>query len=265
MTSVHINNISVFYKGEQELLKIPEIKIEGGNIVGFFGPNRVGKSTLLKLISKSSKDILWKGDGIQFDVKESELITVYQPQDYNSSLLPWYSIKKNITTLSKAYGFKDKEIERNLNVFLDEMGFENEQSFFMDYGFLKYDKENNLIPKKINELSGGQKQILTILRSVIVSPNLIALDEPFSAIDIFNKGLKFRNDIIDYLKRKKITTIIVSHDLEEILNLTDYLYIFNYDKQNKVFQGKEDIKLNKEEYQKFVDHLNKKYNLKLVL
>ncbi len=265
MASIKIEDLKLSYINGKEIVSIPDMTIRNGDITGFFGPNHVGKSTLLKTIVKTTKEILiHQGSKIEYHNYSNKLLTVYLPQDYNSSVYPWFSVKKNIRILLEAYDFNKEDIDNKLFRFYKDIGFNSELDFFTEYGFLKDFKGKKKI-KKVNELSGGQKQILSILRSIVVSPDLIALDEPFSAIDIFNKGLKFRNDILKYLKNNKITTIIISHDLEEIINFTDTLFIFNYHLKNEIFMGEENSNLNKNEYLPFVDSLNTKYNLNLVL
>jgi len=263
--SINIKNLSLNYKGQKEIVNIPSMIIPGGISIGFFGPNRVGKSTLLKVLVNATNKIEYSKRSIDYLGFPTNHISVYQPQDYNSSLLPWYSIKKNIRLPFEALKVMTSDLNERINQFFKELGYKDEDNFLKDYGFLRLNNNNKEIPKAINELSGGQKQILSIIKSLVLSPHLLALDEPFSAIDIFNKGSKFRTDIINYLRMKRITTLIVSHDLDEIIDATDRLFIFNYDENNEIYKGHENSKLEKENYNSFVDNLNSNYGLNLEL
>ncbi len=265
MAKIKISELRLSYENNKEVVYVPNMQIEDGDIVGFFGPNHVGKSTLLKALVRTANKLKINNlNSIIYKKFTGNLVTVYMPQDYNSSIYPWFSIKKNINLLMEAYKLSKNEISNRLNNFYNDIGFKSELDFFLEYGFAK--KVNgNIIVKKITELSGGQKQIISILRSVVISPDILALDEPFAAIDIFNKGLKFRNDILKYIRKNKITTIIVSHNLEEIIDFTDTLFIFNYNTNNQIFLGEENSNIKKDEYPLFVNKLNTKYNLNLVL
>jgi ABC-type nitrate/sulfonate/bicarbonate transport system ATPase subunit len=273
MSLIKIESLILSYKSsnfkkQKVILNIPSLKINRGSVIGFFGPNHVGKSTLLKLIAnvKSEFSITKESKINHFPIDGKEPITVYIPQDYNSSILPWFSIQKNTRLLLEALKHSKESIELIIKTFYSELGFESESDFYLYYGFCSL-TDGNLIYKKVSELSGGQKQIVSILRSILTSPDVIAMDEPFSAIDIFNKGIRFRNDILKYLRKKKTTIIIVSHELEEIIDFTDILYIFNYDDKSEglVLKGKENSKITKANYSEFVIELNRKYDLNLEL
>ena len=71
------------------------------------------------------------------------------------------------------------------------------------------------------ELSGGQKQLVILLRSIISNPKILLLDEPFSAINNLEVGAKFRKKFLEYLKEKKITTLLISHSPKELIYFSD--------------------------------------------
>lgn len=226
MSSISIDKLTASYKTNrsQIILGIDSLQIKSGSINGFFGPNHVGKSSLLKIISQINDEVLINGrllfENKEYDRDKNNPLILYVPQDYNSSVFPWLTIQENLRIILKALLTDNSVIEDKINRFVIDFGYQSENDLFKDFGFIKYDKF-----QKIKELSGGQLQILTILRALVAEPNIITMDEPFSALDIY-KGSSLRKKIFDYLRNKKITTIIVGHELEEIIELTDTLYFF---------------------------------------
>lgn len=244
MSSVCISDLKLSYKSHKKkkasvIVDIDkpdnkEISVDSAEIVGFFGPNHVGKSTLLRYIAQvhtglhvSRSNITY--DGTKYDMKNHSPLISYVPQDYASSLFPWFSIKENLRILLRSLNYSGSKIGSKTQDFFEQFGFESEEAFFTHYGLFKNGKA-----RKIRELSGGQQQILVVIRALLIVPNIIAMDEPFSALDFFSRGNDFRNKVFAYLRKKKITTFIVSHTLEEIVSLTDKVYIFNYDELGKI-------------------------------
>lgn len=272
MDYISIENLLLAYKDNiaNPILNIPNMEIKKGEIVGFFGPNHVGKSTLLKYISQLHDDFYIEKNAIFYEKKlydksSTKPLIIHIPQDYVSSLFPWFNIKENIRIILKALKFSDEEIGDKINHFSKDFGFDSEDELLKYYGFSKK-VQNKYVFKQVNELSGGQKQILTILRSVLVSPNILTMDEPFSAIDTFTKGEEFRVKVATYLKKYNITTVIVAHELEEIVKFVDTLYIFDYDVSNngKILKAKEECVVNTAKTPHFINDLKHTYQLEYI-
>jgi len=270
MNYIDIKDLKLSYKilktgNINTVVNIPKFKLDKGDIVGFFGPNHVGKSTLLRYISQiyigldiKSNHILY--DGKKYDKSNNSPLILHIPQDYSTSLLPWFSIKKNLRIIMKSLKYTDKEIENKVKIFCDDFGFDTEDDLMKYYGFYKKDK-NDYIIRTIKELSGGQKQILSVLRAMIVKPDIVTMDEPFSALDTFTKGEEFRKKVFTYLESNDITTLIVAHELEEIIAFTKKLFIFNYDANGYILKGEEDSHVLVDEIPLFAQELKEKYGL----
>lgn len=271
MSSIKITDLKLSYKSYKSknvdiIVNIPKFELEKGEIVGFFGPNHVGKSTLLKYIAQIHKDfdilknnILY--DGERYDKANHKPLIFYVPQDYGSSLFPWFSIKENLRILLKSLKFTEENIENQVAKFCIEFGFDNEDELFKYYGFYKRNINKEFRIRKINELSGGQKQILAVMRTLLSNPDIIVLDEPFSALDVFKKGTQFRNKVFNYLRNQKITTLIVAHELEEIIDLTDKLFIFNYSENGEILAGIENSNVEKNQIENKANDIKKQYGL----
>lgn len=262
MSSISIDKLTASYKSNRSetVLGVENLQIESGSINGFFGPNHVGKSSLLKIISQINDKVEIDGSILfnekEYNRKKNIPLVLYVPQDYNSSVYPWLSIKENLRIILKSI-FSDKNvIEKKIYQFINDFGYQNEIDLYKDFGFFKNEKF-----QKITELSGGQLQILTILRTLVAEPEVITMDEPFSALDIY-KGSRLRKKIFDYLRSKKITTILVGHELEEIIELTDNLYFFGRSgKKYGSITGVENSNVNKEDIENTAIKLKAKYKL----
>lgn len=263
MAGIEIKNLTISYKRNSKdfSINIPELVIKSGEIVGIFGPNYVGKSTLLKLFSQlhfdlniSSKSSLLY-DNLKFDRISNTPLILHVPQDYYSSILPWFSIEENLRIILKSLSIPENVIEEKIISFCKDLNYPDEHSLYEDFGFSTKDKIKN-----ISELSGGQLQILSILRTLVPLPNIITMDEPFSAIDIY-KGKKLRNILMKYVQEKEITTIIVAHELEELISLTNKIIFLNHDDEGRIIKGIENSNVQIEDIEEVSDSFKKKYNL----
>ncbi len=265
MSIINVKNLHVSYeKGSEGLapvIHIDELEVLKGDIVGIFGPNHVGKSTLLKAIGQIHSDLVLSGkpileyNGIPFNKTTNTPLILHVPQDFSSTIYPWFSIKENLRILMKSLSLSSDEIEENVRSFYEEFSSSDEDKLLGDYGFA-----NDGEIKKTSELSGGQKQILTVLRAVMSSPDIIMMDEPFAAIDIY-KGSKFREQVFNFLRKKKITTFIIAHSLEELCSLTDKIFFFGHDASGKTLKGIEGCPESNVEHETYISKWKEEYGL----
>ena len=181
-----------------------DLTIPHGSVMSVFGPNGCGKSTLINMMAGllpfDSGDILFGGKPLR-DTKIS-----YVFQDYRGALMPWMSAAKNIMYPLIRKGVpKAKARER-----LDELI----ATFDVRFDLKAY-------PYR---LSGGQQQLVSIMRSFAPRPEVMFLDEPFSALD-FEATLSIREKLQRVQQAEGITMIIVSHDIEDAVYLADYILL----------------------------------------
>ena len=206
------------------------LEIQDGEIVSILGPSGCGKTTLLNLIlgitDIDSGKILYNGFNIVF-------------QDY--ALFPNLNVYKNIT-----YGLKNKpdiSTKEEVEDLIDLLGLREH------------------LTKKIEQLSGGQKQRVALARTMVMKPKILLLDEPLSALDgVIKESIKDRIKTI--AKEYHLTTIIVTHDPEEALTLSDRVMIVNEGKIAQFGQPDEIIHKPSDEFvEKFIlDQLRIKRN-----
>lgn len=189
------------------ILKDINLTIQNGEIVSILGPSGCGKTTLLNLIlgltPADEGQIIFDGKDITgMEMEKRGFNIVFQ--DY--ALFPNLNVYKNIT-----YGLKNKPgiaTKQEVDELIELLGL----------------KEH--LTKKIEQLSGGQKQRVALARTMVMKPKLLLLDEPLSALDgVIKESIKEK--IKQIAREYHLTTIIVTHDPEEALTLSDKVLIVN--------------------------------------
>lgn len=201
-----LEHISKSFDGVS-ILKDINLEIGEGEIVSILGPSGSGKTTLLNLILglteiDSGKLFYNNEDLTDVPMEERGFNIVFQ--DY--ALFPHLNAYKNIV-----YGLKNKpgiSTEEEVKDLIRLLGL------------------NDHLDKKVDQLSGGQKQRVALARTMVMKPKILLLDEPLSALDgVIKESIKDRIKTI--AKEYHLTTIIVTHDPEEALTLSDRVLIIN--------------------------------------
>nr|UWI50324.1 ABC transporter ATP-binding protein [Clostridioides difficile] len=206
MSSVKLINLCKSFN-KIKVLNNMNLDIKEGEIVSLLGPSGCGKSTTLKLIAgilhPDCGDILLNNESV-LDIPIGKRDTVIVFQDY--LLFPHMTLYENIE-----FGLKMKKINRNIRKSkVNEL-----------INLVKLKGYENKYP---NELSGGQQQRVAIARSLAINPKVLLLDEPFSNLDI-NLRNEMREFVLGLQKHLKITTILVTHDKEEALMMSDRIAV----------------------------------------
>ena len=205
---LEVKNLCKNY-GEKEVLKDINFSLEEGNILCILGPSGCGKTTILNSIGGFIKN-----DSGQI-ILSGEDISLLNPEDRNiSTVFQSYGLFSNKNVLENiAYGLKFRNVKKQDRI---------KQSIEMvkNVGLEGYEN------KKIHELSGGQRQRVALARSLVISPRLILLDEPFSNLDK-NLRVTMRNEIKKLVKYFKMTTILVTHDQEDAFTMADKVILMN--------------------------------------
>ena len=203
---LELRNLRKSY-GSNQVLNDISLDLPDCEIVSVLGPSGWGKTTLLNVIlgitDITDGQIIFNGEDISEKPMEQRGFNIVF-QDY--ALFPNLNAYKNIT-----YGLKN-----NPNISTQE---EVE-------GLINLLNLNEHLDKSINQLSGGQKQRVALARTLVMKPKLLLLDEPLSALDgVIKESIKERIKTI--ASEYKLTTIIVTHDPEEALTISDKVLILN--------------------------------------
>ncbi|MFC3675978.1 ABC transporter ATP-binding protein [Ferrovibrio xuzhouensis] len=181
-----------------------DLDLPRGKVVSVFGPNGCGKSTIINMIAGLIP--LDKGD-VLFDGKTIDETRIgYVFQNYREALFPWLRAIDNIHYPLKLMGLSKRAREERVAKLLTR--------FDVRIDFHRYPYE----------LSGGQQQTVSILRSLVMEPEVLFLDEPFSALD-YEMTLFMRDQMQKAFMETNTTMVIVSHDLEEAVYLADYVLL----------------------------------------
>lgn len=181
-----------------------DLDLPRGKVVSVFGPNGCGKSTIINMIAGlmpvDRGDILFDGKTID----ETRIGYVFQ--NYREALFPWLRAIDNIHYPLKLMKLSRREREARVDRLLARFDVK------IDFNRYPY------------ELSGGQQQTVSILRSMVMEPEVLFLDEPFSALD-YEMTLFMRDQMQKAFMETGTTMVIVSHDLEEAVYLADYVLL----------------------------------------
>lgn len=187
-------------KGETKALDHISFQVDQGEFIAIVGPSGCGKSTLLSIIAGLLKPE--SGEVLLNQANDIKIGYMLQ-QDH---LLEWRSIWKNVLLGPEITGTLTKEKEDLANHLLN------------DYGLYKFKD------KKPSELSGGMKQRAALIRTMVMEPALLLLDEPFSALD-YQTRLTVSADIGNIIRKSQITAILITHDLSEAISLSDRILV----------------------------------------
>ena len=184
-----------------------DLSLESGTIIALLGPSGSGKSTLLRILSglaaPTAGEVLWHGKPL--GACSPNVAIVFQ----SFALFPWLTVLENVESPLLARGMEHDERHRRALKALDSVGLKNFETAY---------------PK---ELSGGMKQRVGFARALAVEPEVLFMDEPFSALDVLTAE-NLRGDLMELWLAKKIPTrsiFIVTHNIEEAVLLADRVIV----------------------------------------
>lgn len=200
-TILSLNNISFSYRsdsGSYDVVKKLNLQIAKNSNYSLIGRNGSGKSTLTKLILGLIRPT--EGTIRYYPQNNKNKIIPIVFQDYKASLLPWYNIRKNISYPLLMAGVPTKEIDLRLSE------------------LMKLTNTNVKLTSMPHELSGGQSQMVCLMRALIIKPELIIFDEPFSALDFMSR-IRMQELVFRITKQMKMSSLFISHDIDEAIFL----------------------------------------------
>jgi len=203
---LEVKNLVKYYSKDSPVIKKLNFSVNKGEIISFLGESGSGKTTFLKCISGLEKinsgSISLNNNTLNNDsvfVKPQDRKIGFVFQDY--PLFPHLNLKENII-----FNLKDKYLNK------------------LDY-MISLTRLEKLLLRYPHELSGGEQQRACIARALIREPDLLLLDEPFSNLDA-NIKLSMRDEIYKIIKETNTTAILVTHDINDSLNIADRILIF---------------------------------------
>jgi NitT/TauT family transport system ATP-binding protein len=210
--------------GEHLVLDGVELALAEGQIVGLLGRTGSGKSTLLRLIAglaqPSGGSITYLGNPV--NAPAPGIAMVFQ----SFALFPWLTVLENVQLGLEAQGLPEPEIRKRALAGIDLIGLDGYESAY---------------PR---ELSGGMRQRVGFARALVVHPNILLMDEPFSALDVLTAET-LRTDFLELWGEGKLPikgVILVTHNIEEAVLMCDRILLFSTNPGRVISEIKVDLK-----------------------
>lgn len=244
VTLLQLRNISQDYgAGARQFTAVEKVNLtlSEGDFVALLGPSGCGKSTLLRIISglqaASRGAVLYRGKPLQGVNPYTSI--VFQ----TFALFPWLTVIDNVSLALKVKGVEEPERSKRSEELLDRVGLDGFESAY---------------PR---ELSGGMRQKVGFARAMAVEPELLCLDEPFSALDVLSAE-SLRGELLELWTEGKIPTksiLMVSHNIEEAVFLADRIVVMDKEPGRIIDEYKIDLPHPRNrkslEFQFHVDHV----------
>jgi NitT/TauT family transport system ATP-binding protein len=210
---LEVKNIKQAYTKEASsdfvVLDNVDVAIKSGEIVGLLGRSGSGKSTLLRIVAgllrPTAGEVVWRGAPLMGPAKGVAM--VFQ----SFALFPWLTVQENVELGLEAQGVARVEREKRAEDAIDLIGLGGYESAY---------------PK---EMSGGMRQRVGLARALVVHPDLLLMDEPFSALDVLTAET-LRTDLIDLWMDGKLpvkSVLMVTHNIEEAVLMCDRILVFS--------------------------------------
>src|SRR5216684_2300654 len=221
MRTLQTSEISKSYRGRKVVDNV-SLWVKQGEVVGLLGPNGAGKTTsfymIVGLISPDSGRVIIKNGSGSDDITD---LPMYQRARKGISYLPQeasvfrkLTVEDNLMAILETLPMRARERRQTMERLLDQLGLDQVRR---SQGYM---------------LSGGERRRVEIARSLVINPNFLLLDEPFSGIDPI-QVLELQRIIFD-LKRSGIGILMTDHNVRETLMVTDRAYIIN---NGKIFRS----------------------------
>jgi NitT/TauT family transport system ATP-binding protein len=206
---LEIDNVrKVFPREGGELLALDgvNLRVNEGQILGLLGRSGSGKSTLLRLIAglsrPSSGSLAYRGAPI--DGPPPGIAMVFQ----SFALFPWLTVYDNVALGLEAQRVPSSEVRKRSLAAIDLIGLDGYESAY---------------PR---ELSGGMRQRVGFARALVVHPQILLMDEPFSALDVQTRQL-MENEVLALWQAKRRAVLFITHDLDEAIAMSDRVVVLS--------------------------------------
>ena len=210
MSGLVIDDVSMTFElpngGKVEALKNINLNIKEGELMSVLGPSGCGKSTLLHMMA----GLLIPSEGcVRINNKQVQKPSAkWNMMFQKASLYPWMSVKENAALGLLFAGVSPTQASEKIDGLLDMVGL--------------HDKKD----ARVQSLSGGQQQRVALARSLATEPEVLLLDEPFSALDAFTRSA-LQEEVPAICRKLNITMVTVTHDIDEAITMADRVLIMS--------------------------------------
>jgi NitT/TauT family transport system ATP-binding protein len=197
---LRIRGLTVGYGGEPALEGI-DLDVNAGEFVSLVGPSGSGKTSILRAVTHLVRP---QSGTVDLDLPAGDVGFLFQ----DDALLPWRTVRQNVALGLRIRGLARAAAEEKASHWLSLMGL---------------DRFSDRYPQ---QLSGGQRKRVAIAQVLALQPRLLLMDEPFASLDAIVR-LRITEDLLGWVERERLTVLLVTHDLEEAISLSDVVYVLS--------------------------------------
>lgn len=195
---LRVRGLSVGY-GVEPVVEGVDLEVASGQFVSLVGPSGSGKTSLLRAVTGLLQPSAGK---IELDVTSRAVGFLFQ----DDALLPWRTARENVALGLRIQGVPTSSAEEAADGWLELLGL---------------DRFGDRYPRR---LSGGQRKRVALAQVLALEPKLLLMDEPFASLDAIVRT-RITEELLGWVERKHLTVLLVTHDLEEAITLSDVVYV----------------------------------------
>lgn len=197
---LRVRDLAVGY-GTEPVIEGVNLEVAPGKFVSLVGPSGSGKTSILRAVSGL---LTPRSGGIELNGSSDSLGFLFQ----DDALLPWRTARENVALGLRIRKLPTKAAESEANAWLARLGLEGFGARFP------------------HELSGGQRKRVAIAQILALKPKLLLMDEPFASLDAIVRT-RITQELLNWVEREHLSVLLVTHDLEEALTVSDTVYLLS--------------------------------------
>ena len=198
---LHVSNLDLSYQQATPVLENVNLQVDAGQFVSLVGPSGSGKSSILRAVMGLQEPS--RGE-VGLEVEREHVGILFQ----DDALLPWRTVRENVALGLRIRGLSKREAFDRANTWLSR---------------LSLDGLGGRYPR---QLSGGQRKRVALAQVLALQPRLLLMDEPFASLDAIVRR-RITQDVLGWVERERLTVLLVTHDLEEAISLSDEVYLLS--------------------------------------
>lgn len=197
---LRVEDLTLAY-GAEPVLEGVDVAVDSGRFVSLIGPSGSGKTSVLRAITGLQKP---SAGTISLDVRATDIGFLFQ----DDALLPWRTARQNVALGLRIRGLARSDAEAKADDWLAKLGLAG------------------LGDRYPAQLSGGQRKRVAIAQVLALEPKFLLMDEPFASLDAIVRT-RITQELIGWVEREHLTVLLVTHDLEEAISLSDLIYVLS--------------------------------------